>query len=269
MNEVRVSVITVTRNDKVGLIETTESLNRQDYPHLQHVVIDGASEDGSASWLEAYRPKCDLYWSSEPDGGIFDAMNKGVSKSDGSLIVFMNSGDVFFDSHVISLVAEKWRQSRFLWGYGGMRYMDDRGAILGVTKQSRHRQRRLELGTTFAPHQATYVDRTFFNELGGFDVDFSFAADQEFAIRAGRRCSPEVWTEYSADFLLGGVHGQSSYWIRERLYHRMRVKNARCVLGSISADRAYAEVMAAYREARQGTARLLRRVGRMKSGRTA
>lgn len=258
-DEVRVSVVTVTRNDKAGLVKTTESLSQQDHADIQHVVIDGASEDGSDLWLAEYDPGCDLVWVSEPDGGIFDAMNKGVAKSDGDLIVFMNSGDVFFDSEVLSLVAEKWRQTHFSWGYGAMRYMDEQGAIVGVTKRTQHSQRRLELGTSFAPHQATYVGRDFFAGLGGFDVGFSFAADQEFAMRAGRRSPPLVWNECAADFLLGGVHSQSSYWVRERLYHRMRRKNGRCLFGSVFVDRAYAEGMALYRETRQRIGKRVRR----------
>ena len=253
----RVSVVTVTRNDECGLIKTAQSLSTQTYPNFQHVVVDGASTDGSVAWLEMYEPAYDLVWASEPDRGIFDAMNKGVSKADGELVVFMNSGDVFHDNDVISLVANKWEESRFCWGYGAMRYMNAHGDHVGETNQYPHRQRLLELGHAFAPHQATFVERAFFLSLGGFDEDFSFAADQEFAMRAGRLSPPLVWREYSADFLLGGVHSQSTYWIRERLYHKMRGKNRAYVLGSRIVDRLYTETMALYRETRQWFGRRL------------
>ncbi|SEP95022.1 glycosyltransferase family 2 protein [Butyrivibrio sp. TB] len=99
----KVSVITVVRNDKEHIESTLNSLFVQDYPNIEYIVIDGASTDGTLEILEKYRSKID-YLISEPDNGIYDAMNKGISISNGDYIGFLNSGDEYADSKVFSTI---------------------------------------------------------------------------------------------------------------------------------------------------------------------
>lgn len=99
----KVSVITVVRNDKEHIESTLNSLFVQDYPNIEYIVIDGASTDGTLEILEKYRSKID-YLISEPDNGIYDAMNKGISLSYGDYIGFLNSGDEYADSRVFSTI---------------------------------------------------------------------------------------------------------------------------------------------------------------------
>lgn len=99
----KVSVITVVRNDKEHIESTIKSLFAQDYPNIEYIVIDGASTDGTLEILEKYISKID-YLISEPDNGIYDAMNKGISLSHGEYIGFLNSGDEYADSRVFSTI---------------------------------------------------------------------------------------------------------------------------------------------------------------------
>ena len=99
----KVSVITVVRNDKEHIESTLNSLFVQDYPNIEYIVIDGASTDGTLEILEKYRNIID-YLISEPDNGIYDAMNKGISISNGDYIGFLNSGDEYADSRVFSTI---------------------------------------------------------------------------------------------------------------------------------------------------------------------
>jgi glycosyltransferase involved in cell wall biosynthesis len=257
----RISVITVALNDLPGIESMVRSLELQDYVDFEHVIIDGGSADGTTVWLESYVANYSINWISEKDHGIFDAMNKGASIATGDLLVFMNAGDSFSDSHVLSSIASIWREGDWQWAYGQMKYVDSLGEVRGFTRQFPHLQRALELGVRFAPHQATYVSRKFFQTLGGFDLSFEYACDQEFALRAGRISEPYAFDQVTAHFLEGGAHSQTTYWRRERIYHRMRIKNNILILDSILIDRAYTEWMALYREGREFAGKTLANIG--------
>ena len=90
-----VTVVSVTRNDLAGIQRTLASVREQQDVSIQHIVIDGASTDGTVEWLAGLDWPEGSGFTSEPDRGIYDAMNKGASKATGELIVFMNGGDRF------------------------------------------------------------------------------------------------------------------------------------------------------------------------------
>lgn len=96
-----VSIVTVVLNDKEFLKKTIESTINQDYTELEIIIIDGGSKDGTLELIESYSSRIDC-WLSEPDKGIYDAMNKGVKLASGKWINFFNAGDTFFNNRVIS-----------------------------------------------------------------------------------------------------------------------------------------------------------------------
>lgn len=95
-----VSIITVVRNDVSHIEETMLSVLNQTYPNIEYIVIDGGSTDGTVEIIQKYADKL-AYWVSEPDGGIYPAMNKGLQYATGEWVNFMNSGDSFANDHVI------------------------------------------------------------------------------------------------------------------------------------------------------------------------
>lgn len=97
----KLSIITVCRNDKKGLTDTIHSVLSQDTLEYEFIVIDGASTDGTTEILEQYKESID-YYISEPDKGIYNAMNKGICHAHGEYCLFLNAGDIFFDTNVIS-----------------------------------------------------------------------------------------------------------------------------------------------------------------------
>lgn len=255
-----ISVITVTRNDYDGLLRTVESIRQQSFESIEHVVIDGASTDGTPDWLRGYTAPYDIVSVSEPDKGIFDAMNKGVSLSNGDIIVFMNSADTFADSSTLEFVAEDWRRDKWEWAYGQLEYLGTDLISQGNSRQFKHSQRAIELGIRFAPHQATFMSRGFFDSLGGFDLAFEYASDQELAVRAGMQSVPKVFDRIMARFLLGGTHSQTTYWRREAIYHLIRRKNSALIANRLVFDRIYSFAMAGYRELRKSLATLWGRI---------
>ncbi|WP_354501217.1 glycosyltransferase family 2 protein [Mycetocola sp. 2940] len=242
----------MTLNDLHGLKKTLSSVAAQVGSPYEHWVIDGGSTDGSCELLAGYvASNTHAHFVSEADAGIFDAMNKGIERSSGELLVFLNSGDCFTDPGVVEFVSEEWARGTWEWGYGAVRYVEEGGEIVSGSLQSPFRRRRLQLGFRFAPWPATYLSRDLLQRLGGFDDRFGFAADQELAIRAAAVAEPVTWVRFVADFLLGGVHSQSSFLDRERLWHRMRVHNGVPVLGSRIIDLGAAVSIACFRELRR------------------
>lgn len=220
-----ISVVTVCRNDLEGLKATCASLAAQTHTNIQHIVIDGASTDGTVEFLAEYKPSFSVSKTSEPDGGIFDAMNKSFGRVEGDLVVFMNSGDVFGSPESLNLVAQSHDAKRWKWAYGCVRYVDRDGEALGAVVQAPFNRRRLILGTMFVPHQAMYLDADLFSSLGRFDVRAGIAADQDMAIRAALRAEPTVIYEFLCDFLVGGAHSSGTRFSREWLYHGIRSRN--------------------------------------------
>ena len=100
------SIITVNYNNKEGLRKTIESVVRQTYRDFEFIVIDGGSTDGSTDILKEYDEQIN-YWVSEKDSGIYNAMNKGIKKSIGDYLIFMNSGDCFYQNDVLETVNSK------------------------------------------------------------------------------------------------------------------------------------------------------------------
>ena len=103
----RISVITVNLNHKEGLLKTIESvINQTDLLRLEYLIIDGGSSDGSQELIRNYEPFLS-YWVSEPDRGIYDAMNKGISRATGDYLIFLNAGDLFANQNVLQ---HSWTQ---------------------------------------------------------------------------------------------------------------------------------------------------------------
>ncbi len=103
----RITIITVALNCRDALEKTTRSVAEQTFADLEHVIIDGASTDGTREWLQSLPSK--TRWVSEPDTGIYNAMNKGVRMASGEWVCFMNAGDVFVDNEVCEKVFGKVR----------------------------------------------------------------------------------------------------------------------------------------------------------------
>lgn len=96
-----VSIITITYNAESTLERTIESVRRQDYPHIEYIIIDGASKDNTMGIVSRYKDIVSIC-TSEPDKGIYDAMNKGLNKASGEYVWFMNSGDELADATVLT-----------------------------------------------------------------------------------------------------------------------------------------------------------------------
>lgn len=118
MSNCLVSIVTISKNNYPGLSKTLESVKEQDYQEIQHIIIDGDSNDGTKELLNSHSHSKMYIYFSEPDNGISDAFNKGLEKSNGDLIFFLNAGDVLFSHTVISEVVESYLQHKWKCAIG-------------------------------------------------------------------------------------------------------------------------------------------------------
>jgi glycosyltransferase involved in cell wall biosynthesis len=193
-----VSVVTITRNNLDGLVRTRASVAGQTYPAVQHIVVDGASDDGTAEWLASHSEPLD--WVSEPDRGRYDAMNKGTRRAGGVLLWYLNSGDTFSTPSVLDLVVADWLERRWRWAYGCQRVLAPDGEIDSIVAPVPFRLGPFALGARWVPHQAACFEASLVDELGGYDEDFGLAADQLFMLCAALVARPSTIAEFLSDF---------------------------------------------------------------------
>ncbi len=168
-----ISVIVVCRNPGIRLHRALESIWSQTHS-AELIVIDGASTDGSREWLETQRPRITTLVS-EPDGGIYDAMNKGIAQATGEWVFFLGSDDRLASPRVLADVVPLLAQTRDFIAVGEARFDDGRVyAFSGVNPAIRR---------NFVHHQAAFYRRSCFVSHGAFDLTMRIQADYEFNLR--------------------------------------------------------------------------------------
>lgn len=197
-----VSVVTATWNARAALESTLDSVVGQRGPVVQHVVIDGGSDDGSVTLLASRGDSVE--WLSEPDKGIYDALNKGVARATGDYILILGAGDIFADQksllHLWSL-SEPLDQREVL--LCDVNIGSGTGATRFTTRRPRTRLRFKQI-----PHQGAVVPRAVFDTVGPFDTTLEIAGDYDFMVRAAKvaplRCMPVVLTVMEPDGVSAG-----------------------------------------------------------------
>ncbi|MCX2482120.1 glycosyltransferase family 2 protein [Pedobacter sp. MR2016-24] len=179
MNAKKISIITVSYNNFAGLQKTIESVIKQEFSDYEFIIIDGNSTDGSKELLEKYEDKL-TYWVSEPDNGIYHAMNKGISVSRGQYILFLNSGDSLHDNQVLSTVTHKINGNYGIY-YGDIIYEEaDK-----KNKRSFPKQLTFQFFVEHnISHQASFIKRSLFEEIFFYNEGFKIVSDWEFFIYA-------------------------------------------------------------------------------------
>jgi len=178
---VTVSIITVCLNAS-GVIETAiESVRSQTYPDIEHIVIDGGSTDGTLDIIEKYIDSIS-YFVSEPDRGIYNAMNKGIDAATGDIIFFLNSDDRFFDDGVVKDIADVFNSSPDIdIVFGNQIFVYARNRIL---KKQSFEVMRHQLAKTTILHQSLFTRRKVFGSTNGFSENYQIVSDYEWVIKA-------------------------------------------------------------------------------------
>ena len=212
-----VTIITVVFNSEKYLEQTIQSVINQTYDNVEYIVIDGGSTDGTVDIIRKYENQID-YWVSEPDGGIYDAMNKGIVLSRGQIVGLINSGDGYIDGAISSIIKVHLNHpSSILTG--------NCKAILSEPSKWIIASGRFEmLPYRMIPHSSVFVPLSVYERQGMFDTSFKIAGDYDFL----GRCYSRGITFVTIDEILSvasprGVSGD--YYLANLEFTRVRLRH--------------------------------------------
>ncbi len=179
----KVSIITVTYNSSATILSTLESINEQSYRDIEYIIIDGDSKDDTVDIVKQNCPRV-AYIISEPDDGIYDALNKGISIATGDLIGFLHSDDFFAYSDAIKDIVNTLISSNCQAIYADLEYVSKKNInnVVRFWKAGECSRKKLMNGW-MPPHPTYYMKRELYYKYGLFDLSLNIAADYDSLLR--------------------------------------------------------------------------------------
>lgn len=179
----KVSIITATYNSAATIADTLQSLNAQSYQDIEYIIIDGASKDNTVDVIKQQCPRVTTIIS-EPDKGIYDALNKGIEAATGDIIGFLHSDDLFAYPEAVKDIVEQFQTSKSDAVYGDLQYVsqDNTDNIVRLWKSGPYQRANLKKGW-MPPHPTFYMKRELYEKFGLFDLSFKIAADYDSLLR--------------------------------------------------------------------------------------
>lgn len=176
----KISIITINRNNKIGLLKTIESVLKQTFNDFEYIVIDGLSSDGSVDVIKQFEDKI-TYWLTETDNGIFNAMNKGIKVAKGEYCLFLNSGDWLVDDFVL----DDFCNAGFVEDIvsGNMLLVYENGNNILWESETVDEFSFDTIYKRSLPHQATFIKTKLFYQYGGFNEYNKIVSDREFFLK--------------------------------------------------------------------------------------
>lgn len=212
----KLTLLTPTYNSAATLRDTLESITAQGYADLEYIVVDGASTDGTADLVAEYAELVTIFHS-EPDRGIYDAMNKGLQMATGDVIGILNSDDFYAGPEVLHKVAAAFAEHPVDTLYGDLQYVDARRPerVVRHWRAGAYQPSKFLFGW-MPPHPTFFVRRRCYEQFGYFDLDLRSAADYELMLRFLYKegCSAHYLPEVMVKMRTGG---QSNATLRHRL----------------------------------------------------
>ena len=201
----KISVVTASFNSEATIGFTIESFLSQSHPEKEMLVIDGASSDGTLKLVESFASDAIRVFS-EPDNGVYDAMNKGFHLFEGDAVGFLNSDDTFHDANVLAEIASGLQDADIV--YGDLNMVTDHRTkrLARVWRGGAFRRYSFQLGWV-PPHPTFYIRREVARKVGDYDLSYLTTADYDYMLRAlalndfRARYIPRV----IADFQMGGI----------------------------------------------------------------
>jgi glycosyltransferase involved in cell wall biosynthesis len=198
----KLSIITIVYNNVADIERTLQSVINQTYQNIEYIIIDGASTDGTLDVINNYRDSITKLVS-EPDKGIYDAMNKGLLQATGDYVLFMNSGDeIYATNTVMQLFATEPDADIY---YGETEMINAAGESLGrrrhqAPKQLKHNSFKLGMSVS---HQAIYIRRSL---IQPYNLKYQLSSDIDWILKAVKRAKKIVnVNQYVAKYLVGGM----------------------------------------------------------------
>jgi glycosyltransferase involved in cell wall biosynthesis len=219
----QIAIVTITKDDPAGIRKTVASVEQQDFPYYEHVVVDGGSDAGVADFLASWEKAASHHRTlvNDPPAGIYPAMNRGIESTTAPIVVILNGGDELVPG-ALRRVSEHYELHTWRWAYGGLQGRNEEGLLQPGCSASRFSRRALRAGLKPIPHQAAYVTRELYQDLGLYREDLGTAADQEFFLRVSRSSEPALIPGILAIVETWGVSSEETFIGREVTWHRLR-----------------------------------------------
>ncbi len=218
----KISIITVCFNAENTIERCLLSVLDQSYSDIEYIIIDGFSADSTVSIIEKYKSHISKLVS-EPDKGIYDAMNKGIALATGEMVGILNADDVFAHENVLIHIAEKFKEDQNDSLYADLQYVNS-------TKVIRHwNSGSYKINNWYwgwmPPHPTFYVKRELYAKFGNFNTELKLAADYEIMLRflLKHKISASYLPEVTVKMAVGGVSNKS---IKNRLLANQEDKKA-------------------------------------------
>lgn len=217
MNNIKLTIVTVSYNAVNTIEQTISSVINQSYPNIEYVIIDGGSTDGTVDIIKKYKDKI-AYWISEPDGGIYDAMNKGIKVATGEYVYFLGADDTLIDISIIqAVVCDMSDNPSDIYSYGV--YCVNNKLMQKYVGNS-HAKKHLDV-VDMVPHQGLFVKRSIAVKLP-YDVNYKITADYKFFLQCYRNKEISIrYEDYPVAFY--AMDGISSNSVRELRNERIKI----------------------------------------------
>ena len=210
----KVSLITIAYNSAETIEDTIKSIIAQDYSNIEYIIIDGGSTDKTLSIVDKFKDSITTIIS-EPDKGIYDAMNKGVQNATGDIVGILNSDDIYADNKVVSSIVEAIGNKDSI--YADLVYVDrdNTDKVTRYWKSGKYRKGIFKKGW-MPPHPTFFIKKSCYNQYGNYNLQLKSAADYELMLRMLHKYNisvaylPEVITKMR-------VGGQSNVMLLNRL----------------------------------------------------
>jgi glycosyltransferase involved in cell wall biosynthesis len=177
----KLSIITVCYNSAATIENTFKSVKEQTYDNIEYIIVDGNSNDTTVEIIKNYEAIISK-WISEPDLGLYDAMNKGIGMATGDLVGILNSDDVFYNNSVLTEIARFHTINSIDASLGNIVQCDDTGKVLRRYFSKNWMPSKLKMGF-MPPHPSIFFKRSLFEKYGVYNLDYRIAADYDLIVR--------------------------------------------------------------------------------------
>jgi glycosyltransferase involved in cell wall biosynthesis len=176
----RISIITVCFNSEKTIFNTLESVKKQSFKNIEHIIIDGSSNDKTLEICKGYSNSIKII--SEQDNGVYDAFNKGLKLATGEIIGFLNSDDIFYSEKAVEDIVNAFSNNEIDIVYGNLDYINKEGKVIR-NWISRPYQKGLVKKAWMPAHPTFYCKKEVYDRLGGYNDSFKIAGDFELCLR--------------------------------------------------------------------------------------
>lgn len=209
LGNTKISLITVAFNAGATIEKCINSVIAQQYPDLEYIIIDGSSADDTLSIINKYKNHISKIIS-EPDRGIYDAMNKGIELATGNIVGILNADDYFAGNDVLERISHAFETSGADIIYGDIDYINRKGNIIRMWRSGTYIDGAFNKGW-MPPHPSFYVKRILLETFGGYQPGYGSATDYELMLRYihKHKCSVHYLRKVFVKMLIGGVSNHS------------------------------------------------------------